>query len=164
MSKLAMARQLNPNMLFQWRRELGAGTAGIQEGSEKPLPIVLDRHAAVAPLAEARPLQGHVDHLVRASRMPAARQIERVHLRASLSRTSSGVAAIAKTSHLFRKVTPTLSCWRERTDPAPARVARSRRPAAGAGRPLGERTPPTGCCPLDAVDWSDASQPPIETL
>jgi transposase len=50
-SKLAMAHQLNANMVFRWRRELGAGAGGIQEGSTKLLPIVLNRLAAAAPPA-----------------------------------------------------------------------------------------------------------------
>jgi transposase len=50
-SKLAMAHQLNANMVFRWRRELGAGADGIQEGSTKLLPIVLNRLAAAAPPA-----------------------------------------------------------------------------------------------------------------
>jgi transposase len=48
-SKVAMAHQLNANMVFRWRRELGAGAVGIEQESANLLPIVLDgRPTAVA--------------------------------------------------------------------------------------------------------------------
>jgi transposase len=40
-SKLAMAHQLNANMVFRWRRELGAKAAGVPQVSPELLPIVL---------------------------------------------------------------------------------------------------------------------------
>jgi transposase len=54
-SKVAMAHQLNANMVFRWRRELGAGTAGIEEKAAMLLPIVLARDAASAPPAAQCP-------------------------------------------------------------------------------------------------------------
>jgi transposase len=52
-SKLAMAHQLNANMVFRWRRELGAKTSGVAQGSPKLLPIVLEHQSApAAPLAQ----------------------------------------------------------------------------------------------------------------
>jgi transposase len=51
-SLIASTHQLNANMVFRWRRELGAGAAGVTQESGMLLPIVLDRPAAV-PLAAA---------------------------------------------------------------------------------------------------------------
>lgn len=53
MSKLAMAHQLNANMVFRWRRELGSGAAEASKAPAALLPIVLDRRATAAPLATA---------------------------------------------------------------------------------------------------------------
>lgn len=50
-SKLAMTHQLNANMVFRWRRELGAGPDGSAQSSAKLLPIVLERPAAAVRLA-----------------------------------------------------------------------------------------------------------------
>lgn len=52
-SKLAMAHQLNANMVFRWRRELGAGAAEASKAPAELLPIVLDRRATTAPLGAA---------------------------------------------------------------------------------------------------------------
>ena len=52
-SKLAMAHQLNANMVFRWRRELGAGAADDSKAPAELLPIVLERRASTAPLAAA---------------------------------------------------------------------------------------------------------------
>jgi transposase len=49
-SKVAMTHQLNANMVFRWRRELGVVAGGDTQESGMLLPIVLDRSAAV-PLA-----------------------------------------------------------------------------------------------------------------
>jgi transposase len=48
-SQLAMAHRLNANMVFRWRRELAAGTAGREDGSAMLVPIVLERDPASAP-------------------------------------------------------------------------------------------------------------------
>lgn len=50
-SKLAMAHQLNANMVFRWRRELGVGPASGAQAAAKLLPIVLERPSTFAPLA-----------------------------------------------------------------------------------------------------------------
>lgn len=50
-SRVAMVHQLNANMVFRWRRELGAGATGTREVAAQLLPVVLDRRPAVAPLA-----------------------------------------------------------------------------------------------------------------
>ncbi len=47
-SKLAMEHQLNANMVFRWRRELGAKTAGTPQVLPKLLPIVLKHHSETA--------------------------------------------------------------------------------------------------------------------
>ena len=52
-SKVAMAHQLNTNMVFRWRRELGAGVTESPKAQAALLPIVLDRRATPAPLATA---------------------------------------------------------------------------------------------------------------
>jgi transposase len=46
-AKLAMAHQLNVNMVFRWRRELRAREAASAQASPTLLPIVLERPAAV---------------------------------------------------------------------------------------------------------------------
>ena len=48
-----MAYQLNTNMVFRWRRELGAGVNEAPKAHAALLPIVLDRRATPAPLATA---------------------------------------------------------------------------------------------------------------
>lgn len=48
-----MAHRLNANMVFRWRRELGAGAAEASKAPAELLPIVLDRRATPAPLAAA---------------------------------------------------------------------------------------------------------------
>lgn len=44
-AKLAMAHQMNVNMVFRWRRELRAREAGPAPSSPTLLPIVLERPA-----------------------------------------------------------------------------------------------------------------------
>jgi transposase len=53
-SQVAMSHRLNANMVFRWRRELTAGTAGSNERPTTLMPIVLERdQAAAAPIANA---------------------------------------------------------------------------------------------------------------
>jgi transposase len=47
-AKLAMAHQLNVNMVFRWRRELRARETERAEASPTLLPIVLERPPAVS--------------------------------------------------------------------------------------------------------------------
>ena len=52
-SKLAIAHRLNANMVFRWRRELGAKAAEASKAGAELLPIVLDRRPTTAPHAAA---------------------------------------------------------------------------------------------------------------
>lgn len=76
-SKLAMAHQLNANMVFRWRRELGARAAGVAHISANLLPIVLKRDAnpPAAPMARCATVQPCIEVViggacVRVSGMP----------------------------------------------------------------------------------------------
>lgn len=62
-SKLAMAHQLNANMVFRWRRELGAGATEASKAPAELLPIVLDRRSTAAPAAAAVQRPTAVSHI-----------------------------------------------------------------------------------------------------
>ena len=64
-SKLAMAHQLNANMVFRWRRELGAKAAGVAQASPKLLPIVLEhRREPAAPLAKGATVDCRIEVMI----------------------------------------------------------------------------------------------------
>lgn len=72
-----MAHQLNTNMVFRWRRELGARATDIAPVSPKLLPIVLERQSEspATPIAQGAPADYRIEVLigdacVRVSGMP----------------------------------------------------------------------------------------------
>lgn len=57
-SKLALAHQVNANMVFKWRRDLRAGVLdGAAQVSPTLLPVVLDRTPVASP-PQAMPITG----------------------------------------------------------------------------------------------------------